>query len=364
MMNSFKMLVVWLYVVVIAAVCYAVDGPFVIKNDKLEFPDGSSFATAPRDGRSVLSGSGTPGMLTGNIGDFYLDTSNYGMYGPYNGTWGTGVSLIGPQGPQGPKGDTGDQGAIGPQGPVGTCSGVVCQGGVPTVKRYMTYASSMVIPNEATTNLRRILEYFPYNPSGPGNITGLASNNLGVQFVDGTTDGLAVFYFLKYDFASGTIDLSFTPIKVGGGRWFMTTINGVDALLVNTSAISHAMPRAMYYTVHNGNLTRGYVLSGPAAPVPQSASFSPEMLVGKTGKIEMFNGIVTVQLAAGGTATIYAPDGRQSMGTWSVVGGKLVVNTITFKIIGGTESPWTVTYTDSRFTLPETELGPMTLELF
>lgn len=86
--------------------------PFTFNSDSLEFPDGSSIKTAPRDGKSVLNGSGAPAII-GNVGDFYIDTTNFKLYGPYNGTWGTGFSLTGPQGP------TGSQGPIGPTGPKG-----------------------------------------------------------------------------------------------------------------------------------------------------------------------------------------------------------------------------------------------------
>jgi hypothetical protein len=98
-------------------------------------------ATGPRglpgfdgaNGKTLLSGTGTPAAQLGVNGDFYLDTSTDVLYGPKaGGAWpGTGVSLIGqtgptgatgapgPQGPAGPKGDTGDTGPQGPEGPAG-----------------------------------------------------------------------------------------------------------------------------------------------------------------------------------------------------------------------------------------------------
>lgn len=82
-----------------------------LKVDGIHFSsDGSVITKAPKDGKTVLNGSGTP-SITANIGDFYIDTLNNRLYGPYNGTWGTGVSLVGPQGIQGPKGDTGATGS-------------------------------------------------------------------------------------------------------------------------------------------------------------------------------------------------------------------------------------------------------------
>jgi hypothetical protein len=95
-------------------------------------------------GSTVLSGAGAPSNGTGSNGDFYINSSNYDIYGPKtSGSWGSATSLVGPTGatgstgsqgatgatgPQGLKGDTGDTGpqgatgatgATGPQGPQG-----------------------------------------------------------------------------------------------------------------------------------------------------------------------------------------------------------------------------------------------------
>ena len=66
------------------------------------------------DGRTWLSGSGTPAAGLGANGDFYVDlaSASYLFYGPKTaGAWGTGRALKGPQGDTGPQG---------PQGPAGT----------------------------------------------------------------------------------------------------------------------------------------------------------------------------------------------------------------------------------------------------
>lgn len=107
----------WMVVVVLLVmptVTVAAGPYFTVTNDRLYFPDGSFLTTAPKDGNTILNGSGAPSVgLVGAIGDFYLDTLNSRLYGPYNGSWGAGVSLVGSQGPQGLKGDTG---AAGPAG--------------------------------------------------------------------------------------------------------------------------------------------------------------------------------------------------------------------------------------------------------
>lgn len=81
-------------------------GSFTVSGDRLYFPDGTFFTSAPKDGKSILNGNGAP-VVTGNIGDFYLDTHNSRLYGPYNGSWGAGVSLVGPQGATGAPGANG-----------------------------------------------------------------------------------------------------------------------------------------------------------------------------------------------------------------------------------------------------------------
>lgn len=103
-----KLYMVIVSILTMTTLSYA-DG-LMISGDKIYFPDGSFSTTAPKDGKSILNGSGSPNII-GNIGDFYIDTANNRLYGPYNGTWGSGVSLVGPQGPKG------DIGLMGPQGP-------------------------------------------------------------------------------------------------------------------------------------------------------------------------------------------------------------------------------------------------------
>ena len=102
----------------IPAGAFAAGGFFHIANDALFFPDGSSLTKAPLDGKTILSGTGSPTVnnVVANIGDFYLDTVNNMLYGPYSGSWGAGVSLVGPPGPKGNTGAQGIQGIQGVQG--------------------------------------------------------------------------------------------------------------------------------------------------------------------------------------------------------------------------------------------------------
>ena len=69
---------------------------------------------------SVINGAGAPTSGDGVIGDFYIDTSTYDIYGPKTVSgWGSATSLVGPTGPTGPTGSTGLTGSTGPTGPTG-----------------------------------------------------------------------------------------------------------------------------------------------------------------------------------------------------------------------------------------------------
>lgn len=79
-------------------------------------PRGDTGATgsAGADGTAVLHGTTAPGAASGNIGDFYIDTTSHLLYGPKtSGGWGAGVSLVGPTGVTGATGATGTAGTTG-----------------------------------------------------------------------------------------------------------------------------------------------------------------------------------------------------------------------------------------------------------
>ena len=70
-------------------------------------PAGPTGATgaAGTAGSKIYSGNGMPPSSTGTTGDYYLDKTNYLLYGPKTSTgWGTPIALQGPAGPQGPEG--------------------------------------------------------------------------------------------------------------------------------------------------------------------------------------------------------------------------------------------------------------------
>ena len=64
-------------------------------------------------GSKTLSGTGAPAGTIGSNGDYYLDKTNYLLYGPKTATgWGTPILLRGAQGAQGPVGPAGADGSV------------------------------------------------------------------------------------------------------------------------------------------------------------------------------------------------------------------------------------------------------------
>jgi len=56
---------------------------------------GTSGPQGPR-GPGVLNGSGAPSSSLGILGDFYINTDNFNLYGPKtNSGWGTPIDLVG-----------------------------------------------------------------------------------------------------------------------------------------------------------------------------------------------------------------------------------------------------------------------------
>lgn len=143
-------------------------------------------------GSSILSGSGAPSSGTGNNADFYLDTSNWRIYGPKSGgAWGSYTSLVGPTGATGATGSTGATGpantlSIGSvtTGAAGSSASATITGTAPT------QTLSLTIPRGDTGA----------SGSGAGNVTGPASSTVG--------------HLALYDNTSGTL------LKDGGAISF------------------------------------------------------------------------------------------------------------------------------------------------
>ena len=70
-----------------------------------------------KDGTAILSGSSTPALNVGNIGDYYFDQSSYKLYGPKKADgWGKPVTLKGTDGEKGNDGAKGEKGEKGEKG--------------------------------------------------------------------------------------------------------------------------------------------------------------------------------------------------------------------------------------------------------
>jgi len=82
--------------------------------------DGSNWGTGvnlvgPAGGQTLRSGSGAPNNSLGGNGDFYIDTTAWKIYGPKaSGVWPAGVNIVGPQGATGATGATGAAGSLSP----------------------------------------------------------------------------------------------------------------------------------------------------------------------------------------------------------------------------------------------------------
>lgn len=84
--------------------------------------DGSEGPLGPRgergdrgaDGKTVLNGASDPASSVGTVGDFYINTNSYVLYGPKTASgWGSGKSILGATGARGATGAKGDKGEAG-----------------------------------------------------------------------------------------------------------------------------------------------------------------------------------------------------------------------------------------------------------
>ena len=92
-------------------------------------PQGATGATGPAgavgpagtDGSQIYSGTTTPASSTGSNGDYYLDVSTDVLYGPKTSSgWGTGISLMGQSGAAGKAGSQIYSGTVTPSASLGT----------------------------------------------------------------------------------------------------------------------------------------------------------------------------------------------------------------------------------------------------
>jgi len=168
-------------------------------------------------GNTILSGSGAPSNGTGSNGDFYINSTNYDIYGPKTaGAWGSATSLIGPTGATGSAGATGAQGATGSQGATGAQGATGPQGATgaqglkgdkgdtgdtgptgPTGLQWATGATGAAGANGSTGATGATGPQGDTGPAGPGIATGGTTGQYLTK-VDGT----------NYNTQWSTLDLS------------------------------------------------------------------------------------------------------------------------------------------------------------
>ena len=174
-------------------------------------------------GTQIRAGATAPSSTLGNVGDYYLDTTNYRLYGPKTSSgWGTPISLQGPTGATGAKGATGPAGPTGPQGPEGNANVIVDTFTVTasadwlynsqysfetspgSYVEYFTryYDVELSQLTQAFLNTGMVLLYFNPNP--------LANPNqwtiLPYQFLDASGD---FYYVMGYQAYVGEIELDY-----------------------------------------------------------------------------------------------------------------------------------------------------------
>ena len=97
---------------------------------------------AGSDGKTVLSGLQNPDVTIGNVGDFYINTNTFQIFGPKTvAGWGNPTSLIGPQGQLGAQGPPGNQGPPGTSG-----QGIPVQANSPGDMLYWNGSQWLIIP--------------------------------------------------------------------------------------------------------------------------------------------------------------------------------------------------------------------------
>lgn len=82
-----------------------------------------------KDGKTILNGTSTPTATVGDIGDFYISTDSYLIFGPKTTSgWGSGKSILGSKGDTGAKGDKGNKGDKGDTGATGVTGATGAKG--------------------------------------------------------------------------------------------------------------------------------------------------------------------------------------------------------------------------------------------
>lgn len=105
-------------------------------------------------GFSLLNGIGSPSVLAGDNGDFYLDKSRGELFGPKaENSWGPALSLIGPKGESGAPGAAGAAGPSGATGPAGPAGPSGAPGVSGLSKAYFRLLNSDIFLNSSSSKV-------------------------------------------------------------------------------------------------------------------------------------------------------------------------------------------------------------------
>jgi hypothetical protein len=215
-------------------------------------------------GSKIYSGSGTPPTTTGAIGDYYLDITNYMLYGPKTATsWGSPLSLQGPTGPQGP---------VGPQGPAGNANvktdvftvpaaswatsstGYMLETGGGGYTEYFMQGyvrSNNTITQDVLDNGLVLVYFTPsptYNPNQweplPYVFTTISSYNIDYVYITAVGQVTLGFFFVKVDPAS-TLPNILSYVQTEDYKFKIVTVTGETGIFM----MAHHVDLKNYYEV-------------------------------------------------------------------------------------------------------------------
>ena len=183
-------------------------------------PYGGAVGATGAAGKTVLNGTGAPSLAIGAVGDFYIDTATYEIYGPRATlSWGSPTNLIGATGATGSTGATGATGATGTAATIAV--GTVTTGSA---------GSSAVVTNAGTSSAAVFDFTIPKGDTGLTGSTGAAATisvgtvttgsvGSSVTVTNSGTSGAAVFDFSIPVGATGATG----PAGAAGDRYQTTS---------------------------------------------------------------------------------------------------------------------------------------------
>ena len=251
----------------------------------------SSAVPASHPGASLLAGTGAPASAFGSLGDLYLDTGAYRLYGPKSSAgWGAGVALAGAhggsgpagvQGPQGPVGPVGPQGVPGPrgatgaQGPAGPATLTALEGSPCTAGSAAGTVSVSVNPSTGAISLTCVAAPADLSVTITDNVTTVVPGTADTYTLvvsnagPGDVAGSSVIDTLPTGFlnpSSPTTPAGVTFTNLGNGQVQWTGLNltaGMTAQLTLTGTVDPSLPAGTGVFVDTATVTLPAILTDP-----------------------------------------------------------------------------------------------------